>query len=112
MSQKKYKSFKEFWPIYLRAHQKPATRFCHYLATVVGIGCALGSVIFGVWWLVPLGIFLGYSIAVASHPIIEGNKALVGSHAVWAALSDLKMFVLAASGKLQAELVKHGIKEG
>ena len=112
MSQKKYKSFKEFWPIYLRAHQKPATRFCHYLATVVGIGCALGSVIFGVWWLVPLGIFLGYSIAVASHPIIEGNKALVGSHAVWAALSDLKMFVLAASGKLQAELVKHGIKKG
>ena len=94
------------------AHQKPATRFCHYLATVVGIGCALGSVIFGVWWLVPLGIFLGYSIAVASHPIIEGNKALVGSHAVWAALSDLKMFVLAASGKLQAELVKHGIKKG
>ena len=111
MSQE-YKSFDEFWPIYLRAHQKPATRFCHYVATVVGIGCALGSVVFGVWWLVPLGIFLGYSIAVASHPIIEGNKALVGSHAVWAALSDLKMFVLAASGRLQAELVKHGIKEG
>lgn len=111
MSQK-YKSFEEFWPIYLRAHQKPATRFCHYVATAVGIGCALGSVVLGVWWLVLLGIFLGYGIAVASHPLIEGNKALVSSHVVWAALSDLKMFVLAARGRLQAELVKHGINEG
>ena len=108
----RYKTFKEFWPIYLRAHQKPATRLCHYVATVVGIGCALGALILGIWWLIPMGIFFGYSIAVASHPLIEGNKALVGSHAVWAALSDLKMFVLAVSGRLRAELAKHGIKEG
>ena len=111
MSQK-FNSFQEVWPIYLQAHRKPATRFCHYVATVIGVGFALGALVFGIWWLMLLGIVLGYSMAVASHPLIEGNKALVGSHAVWAAISDLKMFGLAASGRLEAELVKHGIKKG
>ena len=46
MSQK-FNSFQEFWPIYLQAHRKPATRFCHYVATVIGVGFALGALVFG-----------------------------------------------------------------
>ena len=108
MSQK-FNSFQNFGNL-LTAHRKPATRFCHYVATVIGVGFALG----GFWDLVANATrhSFGYSMAVASHPLIEGNKALVGSHAVWAAISDLKMFGLAASGRLEAELVKHGIKKG
>ena len=103
------KSFDESWPHYLRAHSKPGTRFCHYCATVFGVGSALAAVITQTWWLILVGIAGGYAIAIASHPLIEGNTALVRPHTVWAAMSDLRMFGLAATGRLGRELEKHQI---
>ena len=57
----------------------------------------------------PSGYFGGYGVAIASHPLIEGNNALVRPHTVWAALSDMRMFALAVSGRLKDELDKHNI---
>ena len=108
MSQR-YDSFEEFWPVYLRAHSKPGTRACHYFATVIGVGCALAAPVTQIWWLILVGIAGGYGVAIASHPLIEGNSALVRPHTVWAAYSDLKMFGFWATGRLQGELEKHKI---
>ena len=108
----RYNSFEEFWPVYLRAHSKAATRVCHYFATVVGVGFALAALITQTWWLVLIGIFGGYGVAIASHPLIEGNSALVRRHTVWAARSDFKMFAYALTGRLNKELERHGISEG
>ncbi|HAA93170.1 MAG: hypothetical protein CMM48_06120 [Rhodospirillaceae bacterium] len=111
MSQR-YNSFEEFWPAYLRAHSRPATRACHYFATIIGVGCAVAALVTQIWWLVLVGIAGGYGVAVASHPVIEGNSALVRPHTVWAACSDLKMFGLWATGRLKNELEKHQIGRG
>ena len=108
MSQR-YETFEEFWVVYLRAHSKPGTRACHYFATVIGVGCALAAVIMQVWWLILVGIVGCYGVAIASHPLIEGNNALVRPHTVWAALSDMRMFAFAVSGRLKGELDKHNI---
>jgi hypothetical protein len=105
----RFESFEEFWPHYLRAHSKPGTRFCHYCATVFGVGSALLAVVTLTWWLVPVGIVGGYGIAIASHPLIEGNTALVRPHTVWVAMSDLRMFALAVTGRLGRELEKYQI---
>lgn len=108
----RYDTFEEFWPVYLRAHSKSATRACHYLATVIGVGCAVAALVTQIWWLVLVGIAGGYAVAVASHPLIEGNSALVRPHTVWAACSDLRMFAYWATGRLKGELEKHHIGEG
>lgn len=110
MSQR-FDSYEDFWPVYLRAHSKPGTRACHYAATVVGVGCAFAALATQVWWLILVGIVGGYAIAIASHPLIEGNSALVRPHTVWAACSDLRMFGLWATGRLRAELEKYRIGE-
>ncbi len=111
MSQR-YRSFQEFWPVYLRAHSKPGTRGCHYFATIIGVGCALAALATQIWWLILVGIVGGYGVAIASHPLIEGNSPLVRPHTVWAACSDMRMFALAVTGRLKAELEKHKIGEG
>ena len=35
-------TFREFWPLYLRAHRLPGTRGLHYFATAFGIMATIG----------------------------------------------------------------------
>jgi hypothetical protein len=101
--------FKRFWPMYLRAHQRAATRGLHYIATAVGVSGAVAALATGVFWLFPLGIALGYVIAVLSHWMIEGNQPLITVNAFWGAIADLRMCYLAFTGQLEAEAMRQGV---
>ena len=100
--------FSEFWPDYLRAHSKPSTRVCHYVAT--GLGVVFG--VYGIVTLNPLlvlAVILGCAgIAVASHHIFEGRKPLIARHAIWGARADFLVIWLALTGRLQAEMDRYG----
>ena len=53
------------------------------------------------------GYVLGYAIALAAHPLVDGSKSLVTVNPVWGALADFKMCWLALTGGLSAELARH-----
>jgi len=102
-------TFREFWPAYLRAHSRPATRAVHYCATVLGVG----SAIIAAATLEPLflgGIAPAYAMAIGSHTFIEKNRSLVGVNPVWGALADLRMFWLALTGGLARELAQENVQ--
>lgn len=101
--------FKRFWPMYLRAHRRSATRAMHYLATVVGIAGGLAALLTGMFWPFPLGIGMGYAVAVASHWIFEGNQPLILVSPFWGAVSDLRMCYLALTGRLEVEAARQGV---
>ena len=101
--------FKRFWPMYLRAHQRSATRAMHYLATVVGVLGGLAAILTGMFWLFPLGIGMGYVIAVLSHWVFEGNQPLILVNPFWGAVSDVRMCYLALTGQLEAEAARQGV---
>jgi hypothetical protein len=102
-------TLQEFWPLYLRAHQRAATRGVHYTATVFGMLMAVVAAL----TLEPL-IFVGgiggsYLMAVGSHWILERNQPLIAVNPLWGAISDLRMFRMALTGELSAELARHGV---
>jgi hypothetical protein len=98
-------TFREFWPLYLQAHRQPGTRAVHYGATVIGVGCALAAAIaLQPLWL--LGIGLAYALAIGAHAAIEKNRSMVRVNPVWGAIADLRMFWLAATGGLHAEIAR------
>jgi hypothetical protein len=101
--------FNRFWPMYLRAHRRAATRALHYIATVIGVSGAVAALATGVFWLFPLGIALGYMVAVLSHWTIEGNQPLITVNAFWGAVADLRMCYLAFTGQLETEALRHGV---
>ncbi len=103
--------FKEFWPVYLRAHSRPSTRAMHYLATGNGASAGVLSVALGEVWIFPSGIALSYAMAVLAHWIFERNQPLILVHALWGAVSDLRMCWLALTGGLADELVRHGVRD-
>jgi len=105
------KGLVEFWPDYLSSHRKRSTRICHYIATVYGVPISL----YGLFTLqinvLLAGIIGGYALAIGSHYVFEGRGPLVARNPLWGACSDFRMFILAITGRLDAEFKKYGIEK-
>ncbi len=103
-------SYREFWPIYLREHSRPATRGLHYLGTGLGLALLAAAVLTADWRLLPAALIAGYAFAWAGHALVERNRPATFSHPLWSFVSDFRMFGLWASGRLDRELARHDLK--
>ncbi len=102
-------SFAEFWPQYLRAHRRRATRAAHYAGVIGGtLGAGVAMVTLEPWPLVA-GVAAAFGLSIGSHRLFEGNRPLLRRQPAWSALSDLRMFYLAMTGGLRREMARHGL---
>jgi hypothetical protein len=102
-------TFREFWPLYLKAHRLPGTRALHYFATILGISASIEAIANLQPLIFVIGVPLSYCVAIASHRLIEGNRPMIRVNAAWGAVADLRMCWLAIAGGLDAEFAKHGV---
>ncbi len=104
MSETRYQSFAEFWPYYVREHSQPACRALHF------IGSTLALVVLGVmlytqnWWLLPLGLVIGYGFAWVGHFFIEHNRPATFKYPLWSFIGDWKMWALMLTGRMRSEV--------
>jgi hypothetical protein len=104
--QRKYRSFEEFWPFYLREHSKPRTRMLHYIGTSNVVGIAIVALVTGLWlWLLAIPV-AGYGFAWLAHFRVERNRPATFTYPLWSLAADFKMWWLWLTGKLQPELDK------
>lgn len=103
-------SLHDFWGAYLRAHARRATRVVHYLATALGIAGVAWSIMSLDPWPGLIAIAFGYALAIGAHRFVEHNQPLILANPVWGALSDMRMCLLALSGRLGRELNRHGVR--
>ncbi len=68
-------SFEEFWPIYLKAHNEPATRALHVGGAVVGLGCAAVFVATGHPGWALAGLVAAYGAAWIGHVLDRAQRA-------------------------------------
>jgi hypothetical protein len=101
--------FGEYWRLYLSAHRRPATRACHYFATVAGISAAVIALLLRAPLLFIATVGICYGGAIASHRFIEHNRPLILINPVWGAIADLRMAWLAVTGGLRAEFARHDV---
>jgi hypothetical protein len=105
-------SFAEFWPLYLRAHRRRATRAAHYAGVIGGTMGAGAAVLTLELWPLAAGVGAAFGLSVGSHWLFEGNRPLLRLQPAWSALSDLRMFYLAMSGGLGREMARQGLDLG
>ncbi|HEU4767773.1 MAG TPA: DUF962 domain-containing protein, partial [Pyrinomonadaceae bacterium] len=104
MSDRRYKTYSEFWPFYLAEHSKPATRWLHLLGTAAGLATVVYFIASGRWWLFWLGLIPGYACAWLAHFLIEKNKPATFQYPLWSFISDYKMSALMLTGRLRSEI--------
>lgn len=101
---RKYRSFSEFWPFYLREHSKPQTRLLHYVGTSIVVAMAIFALLSGrLLWLLAIPL-AGYGFAWFAHFRVERNRPATFTYPLWSLAADFKMWWLWLTGGLQAEL--------
>ena len=97
MSERKYKSFKEFYPYYLTEHQDTICRTLHFFGTSFVFvfllefiyTIYLGQPNFKILLFIPLA---GYGFAWFGHFFFEKNKPATFIYPLWSLGSDFVMY--------------------
>jgi hypothetical protein len=99
------RSFRDFWPYYVRAHSKPRTRLLHAIGStlaiaILGIGLATNK------WLLIAAPVIGYAFAWYGHFFVEHNKPATFGHPFYSLFADYRMLFLMLAGRMDDEVVK------
>ena len=94
----------EFWPRYVLAHQKPATRWLHLVGTLSGLGLLVASLVLLDWRLFLAAFVVGYGCAWFGHLFVEHNKPATFGHPFLSFASDHKMIFYMLTGRMSAEV--------
>lgn len=106
MSEARYQSFAEFWPYYVREHSQPACRALHFIGSTLAL-VLLGTMFYTQnWWLLLVGLVVGYGFAWVGHFFIEHNRPATFKYPLWSFIGDWKMWGLMLTGRMRAEVAR------
>src|SRR3989338_10690974 len=95
MSRKRrFRSYQEFWPSYLKEHSKSETKKFHAIGLIAGILFAVYCFIDRRPFWYPFAFIIGYAFSWYSHFFIEGNKPASFRHPIWSFISEFRMAYL------------------
>ncbi len=90
--ERKYKSFKEFYPFYLTEHQDPICQELHFTGTLTLLILLFVAILIQKWWLLALIPVVGYGFAWVGHFFFEKNRPATFTYPLWSLGSDFVMF--------------------
>ena len=103
-------SYGAFWRFYLDEHRDPRNRRLHVFGTGLGLLLLGAGIGLADWRLLVLAVLAGYGCAWTGHVFIERNRPATFRYPLWSLASDFRMFGLAATGRLGAELRRQGLE--
>lgn len=102
--EKKYKTFKEFYPYYLTEHSDSVCRATHYTGTTllfVVVGAAIYFSNAKILFLLPV---VGYGFAWLGHFAFEKNKPATFQYPFYSLGSDFVMYFHFLTGQIDKKL--------
>lgn len=99
MSEKEFKSLKEFYPFYLSEHQNSTSRILHFTGTTLLLLSLFTGMLFHDWRFIVIIPLIGYGFAWAGHFFFEKNKPATFKYPLYSLLSDFLLFWDLLNGK-------------
>ncbi len=101
---KRYQTFREFWPFYLKEHSHPLNRRLHFVGTTLVNLTALAALVAGrPLWLLACPL-LGYGGAWIGHFVVEKNRPATFQYPLWSLRGDYKMYGKMLRGQLWGKM--------
>jgi hypothetical protein len=88
---KKFNSFKEFYPFYLKEHSDPVCRGLHFIGTGLLSLPIYWGITISLWYLFLIPV-IGYGFAWAGHFFFEKNKPATFDNPWYSLAGDFVMF--------------------
>ncbi|RNL53403.1 DUF962 domain-containing protein [Pedobacter jejuensis] len=104
MSNKKFKSLKEFYPFYLSQHTNTTSRVMHFIGTGLIALLFFTGFLFHQWRFFLLMPVVGYSFAWVGHYFFEKNKPATFQYPLYSLASDFILFYDLLTGKQSFEV--------
>jgi hypothetical protein len=101
---KKYASFDEFWPDYVRAHTNRTNRRLHFVGSTLALACVGGGLLFRKRSLLLAAPIVGYGFAWVGHFVFEKNVPATFTNPIYSFKADWVMWTKIASGTMDAEV--------
>ncbi len=108
---RKFRTFEQFWPHYLREHSHPRTRALHFAGTTFGGLMVLAWIATGSEGYLVASLVGSYGLAWFSHFFVESNQPATFLNPAWSLRADLRMYWKWVTGTLGDELQRAGIRE-
>lgn len=100
MTEKRFKTLKEFYPFYLSEHNDFTCRTLHFIGTTIMFLIIISAAVTGLWWLCAFIPVAGYGFAWVGHFFYEKNKPATFKYPLFSLVSDFKMYFDLLFGKL------------
>jgi hypothetical protein len=97
------RTFRDFWPYYVRAHSQPRTRVLHAIGSVLAIVTLCVALAMNRWLLIAVPL-VGYAFAWYAHFFVEHNKPATFGHPFYSLAADYRMLFLMLAGRMDAEV--------
>ncbi|NQX37733.1 hypothetical protein SAMN05421820_103269 [Pedobacter steynii] len=92
MTEKKFKTLKEFYPFYLTEHRNLTSRVLHFIGTGLVVLSVFTGILFHEWRFILATPFLGYGFAWVGHFFFEKNKPATFQYPLFSLTSDFLLF--------------------
>jgi hypothetical protein len=92
MPEKKYQSFKEFYPFYLSQHQNKICRLLHFIGTTIVLAVLLLTIYLQHYLYLFILPVIGYGFAWIGHFFYEKNRPATFTYPFYSFLGDWVMW--------------------
>jgi hypothetical protein len=104
-TERKYKTFKDFYPFYLTQHQDPTCQELHFTGTAILLVIVFIAILTQKWALLGLIPLVGYGFAWVGHFFFEKNKPATFQYPLYSLGSDFVMFYHILTNQIGKKMV-------
>lgn len=97
---RRYQSFAEFYPYYLREHSDPRCRAMHYVGSTLVLLILAACIVTAAWPGLLLLPVVGYGFAWAGHFLFERNRPATFRYPLYSLIGDWVMLKDFLTGQL------------
>jgi hypothetical protein len=92
MSSAAKRTFREFYPFYLREHANRTSRRLHFAGTSLALALLILTLWTRIWWIAAVALVEGYAFAWVGHFFFEHNKPATFKHPWFSLMGDWRLW--------------------